>query len=56
MSGRYPLGGVKVDIFAPRAQQVGLVGCFWWFLVLWSSQIYANNTRTPLNLNTYVFI
>ncbi len=27
-------GGVKVDIFAPRAQQVGLVLRFWWILML----------------------
>ncbi len=39
-------GGVKVDIFAPGAQQVGLVVHFWWFLVLWSSQIYEKNTKT----------
>jgi hypothetical protein len=56
MSGRYPLGGVKIDIFGPQAQQVGLVFGFWWFLVLWSSQIYANNTETTLNQNTCGFI
>ena len=41
---KVPFGGVKVDIFALRAQQVCLVLGFWWFLVLQSSQIYANNT------------
>jgi hypothetical protein len=51
-----PFGGVKVDIFGPQAQQVGLVFGFWWFLVLWSSQIYANNTETTLNQNTCVFV
>jgi hypothetical protein len=49
-------GGVKVDIFAPRAQQVGLIAGFWWFLVLWSSHINANNTETTLNQNTCVFV
>ena len=46
---KVPFGGVKVDIFGPQAQQVGLVVCFWRFLVLWSSQIYANKTETTLN-------
>ncbi len=49
-------GGVKVDIFAPRAQEVGLVVRFCWFLVLWRSQIYVNNTETTLNPNTCVFV
>jgi hypothetical protein len=49
-------GGVKVDIFAPRAQQVGLVFGFWWFSVLWSSLIYANDIETTQNLNTCVFV
>ena len=44
-----PFGGVKVDIFGPQAQQVGLVFGFWWFLVLWSFQIYSNDTDTTLN-------
>ncbi len=26
-----PFGGIKVDIFAPKAQQVGLVIAFSWF-------------------------
>jgi hypothetical protein len=37
LSRRYPLGGVKVNIFAPRPQQVDLVLGFWCFLALWSS-------------------
>ncbi len=53
---RVPFGGVKVDILAPWAQQVGLVFGFWWFLVLWSSQIYANNTETTLNQTPCVFV
>jgi hypothetical protein len=53
---KVPFGGVKVDIFAPGAQQVGLVIGFWWFLMLWISQIYANNTETALNQNTCVFV
>ncbi len=53
---KVPFGGVKVDIFAPRAQQVGLVLGVWWFLVLWISQIYEINTETTLNQNTFVFI
>ena len=53
---KVPFGGVKVDIFGPQAQQVGLVIGFWWFLVLWSSKIYANNTETTLNQNTCVFV
>ena len=28
---KVPIEGVKVDIFAPRAQQVGLVTGFWCF-------------------------
>jgi hypothetical protein len=52
---KVPFGGVKVDMFGPHAQQVGFYG-FWWFLVLWSSQIYANNTETTLNQNTCVFV
>ncbi len=48
-------GGVKVDIFGPQAQQVGLALGFWWFLMLCISQMYANNTETTLNLNTCVF-
>jgi hypothetical protein len=52
----YLLGGVKVDIFGPQAQQMGLVSGFWWFLVLWSFQIYANNTETTLNQNTCVIV
>jgi hypothetical protein len=54
MSGRYPLGGVKVGTFSPQAQQAGLVLGFWWFLVLQSSLIYANNTLTTPNQNFYV--
>jgi hypothetical protein len=46
---KVPFGGVKVDMFAPHAQQVGLVIGFWWVLVLWSSQIHANNTEITLN-------
>jgi hypothetical protein len=53
---KVPVRGVKVDIFGPRAQQVGLDVGFWWFLVLWSFQIYANNTETTLNQNTCVFV
>ncbi len=53
---KVPFGGVKVDIFAPRAQQVGLVLGFWWFLVLLSSQLYANNTEITLNWNTCVYV
>ncbi len=49
-------GGVKVDMFAPRAHKVGLVVDFWWVSVLWSFQIYANNTATNLNPNTCVFV
>ncbi len=51
-----PFGGGKVDIFSPQAQQVDLVLGFWWFLVLWSSINYANNTETTLNQNTCVFV
>ncbi len=50
------LWGVKVDIFAHRAQQLGFVVGFWWFLVLWSSQIYANNTEITPNQITCVFV
>jgi hypothetical protein len=53
---KVPFGGVKVDIFGPQAQQVGLAVDFWWFLVLWSSQIYAKYTETTLNQNTCVFV
>ncbi len=55
---KVPFGGVKSDIFGPQAeaQQVGLNIGFWWFLVLWSSQIYANNTEITLNQNTCVFV
>ncbi len=53
---KVPFGGVKVDIFGPQAQQVGLVVGFWWFLVLWSFQIYANNTETSMNQNTCVSV
>ncbi len=53
---KVPFGGVKVDIFGHQAQQVSLVLGFWWFLVLWSNQIYANNTKTTLNQNTCVFV
>jgi hypothetical protein len=53
---KVPFGGVKIDIFGPRAEQVGLVIGFWWFLVLWSFQIYANNTETTLNQNTCLFV
>jgi hypothetical protein len=53
---KVPFGGVKVDIFGPQAQQVGLVIGFCWFLVLWSSQIYANNTEITPNQNTCVFV
>jgi hypothetical protein len=53
---KVPFGGGKVDIFTPRAQQGGLVLGFWWFLVLWSSKIYANNAETTLNQNACVFV
>ncbi len=54
---KVPFGGVQVNIlFGPQAQQVGFVFGFWWFLVLWSSQIYANKTETTLNQNTCVFV
>jgi hypothetical protein len=53
---KVPFGGVKVDIFAPQPQQVVFFFGFWWFLVLWSSKIYANDTETTSNQNTYVFV
>jgi hypothetical protein len=53
---KVPFGGVKVDIFGPQAQPMGLVVGFWCFLVLWSFQIYANNTEITLNHNTCVFV
>ncbi len=53
---KVPFGGVKVNIFAFRAQQVGLVDGFWWFSVLWSSQINANDTETTQNQITWVFV
>jgi hypothetical protein len=53
---KVPFGGVKVDILVPQDQQVGLVGGFWWFLVLWSSRISANNTESTVNQNTCVFV
>jgi hypothetical protein len=53
---KVPFGGVKVGIFGPQAQQVGLVFVFLWFLVFWSSQIYANKTETTLNQNTCVLV
>ncbi len=34
----------------------GFVLGFWWFLVLWSFQIHANNTEITLNQNTGVFV
>ncbi len=53
---KVPFGGVKVDIFPPWAQLVGLNICFWWFSVMSSSQIYANNTEATVNQNTCVYV
>ncbi len=49
-------GGVKVDIFCSWGSTGGFDVGFWWFLVLWSSQIYANNTEITLNQNTCRFV